>query len=373
MNRQFSFIEFRLSIILVAALLASITTAGQVLAEGPLKVGFVYIGSISDLGWTQTHDQGRKYLEKTMNGRAQRVQTTIAENVPETAQVERVVEKMIAQGNKLIFCTSYGYLEPVLRVAARHPDVIFMQCQRHSSAKNVGTYFASQQDPMYVAGFIAGKMTKKNKLGYVAGHPVPPVLACVNAFALGAQKANAKARVQVVWNNSWSDPPNEAEATKGLVESGADVIASQLNTSSTVVQTAEKEHVYSVGMETDLSHMAPKGWLVAQTWNWGPLYVKIAGSVLDHKWNADNARYSMKDGYVGISALGSVVPEGLRKEAKVIEQNIESGKIAVFQGPIKDNSGATRVAIGAKASAKELEEMNWLVAGVDGSVTNKVK
>src|ERR1700722_3851564 len=154
MKRQFSSNRCQSSVILLAALWASITTAGQARAEGPLKIGFVYISSVSDLGWTQAHDEGRKFLEKTMNGRAQRVQTTIAENVPETAQVERVVEKMIAQGNKLIFSTSYGYLEPVLRVAARHPDVIFMQCQRHSSAKNVGTYFASQQDPMYIAGFV---------------------------------------------------------------------------------------------------------------------------------------------------------------------------------------------------------------------------
>jgi basic membrane protein A and related proteins len=371
MKQEFPSSKFRLLVIFLAAIGALATTGQQTLGQGsqPLKVGFVYISSVTDLGWSQAHDQGRKYLEKTMNGRAQRVQTTFVENVPENSQVERVVEKMIAQGNKLIFSTSYGYLEPLLRVAARHPDVIFMQCQRHSAAKNVGTYFASQQDPMYIAGFIAGKMTKKNKLGYIAGHPVPPVLACVNAFALGARKANAKARVQVVWNNSWSDPPNEAEATKGLVESGADVIASQLNTSSTVVQTAEKEHVYSVGMETDLSRMAPNGWLAAQTWNWGPLYAKVAGAVLDHTWKADNAIYSMKDGYVGISSLGKVVPEAVKKEAKAIEQSIESGKVAVFQGAIKDKSGTVRIANGAKVSAKELEEMNWLVDGVDGSVT----
>ena len=362
--------KFRL--LLAAQIWALAITSPPALAvDGqPLKVGFVYVSSVSDLGWTMAHDQGRQYLEKTLGGR---VQTTVAENIPETAQVERVVEKMIAQGNKLIFSTSYGYLEPVLRVAARHPDVIFMQCQRYSRAKNVGTYFASQQDPMYIAGFVAGKVTKKNKLGYLAGHPVPPVLACINAFALGAQKANAKARVQVVWNNSWSDPANEAEATKGLIETGADVIASQLNTSSTVVQTAEKEHVYSIGMETDLSKMAPRGWLLAQLWHWGPLYVKIAKSVIDHQWQAGNTIYSMKDGYVGISPFGQAVPAAVQKEAKALAQNIVSAKVAVLQGPVKDQTGSVRIEAGRHAGEKDLENMNWLVEGVDGAVPAQEK
>jgi basic membrane protein A len=356
--------------VLTLASQASVAQPSDAADSQPLKVGFVYVSSVKDLGWSEAHDRGRQYLEKALGDR---VRTTIAENIPETGEVERVVEKMISQGNKLIFSTSYGYLEPVLRVAARHPEVVFMQCQRHSSAKNVGTYFADQHDPMYTAGYVAGKMTKTNKLGYIAGHPVPPVLACVNAFALGAQRANAKVRLQVVWNNSWSDPPNEAEATKGLIESGADVIASQLNTCSTVVQTAEKAHVYSVGMETDLSKMAPKGWLVAQTWNWGPLYARIAQAVIAHQWHAENSIYSSKDGYVGISPFGKVVPDSLQKEAKAIEQKIESGKVVVFQGPIKDQSGTVRIAASSHADDQDLAEMNWLVSGVSGTVPKKEK
>ncbi len=211
-------------------ILLSLLACGEILLQqlavaqnnSPLKIGFIYVSPVSDLGWSGAHEQGRKYLDKAMQGH---VQTTIAESVPESAEVERVAEKMIAQGNKLIFSTSYGYLEPILRVAARHPDVIFMQCQRRSTTKNVGTYFARQADPLYIAGFIAGKVTKTNKLSYIGGYPVPAVVVCVNAFALGARAANPKARVRVVWTNSWADPATEAEATRGLIESGVDVVA----------------------------------------------------------------------------------------------------------------------------------------------------
>ncbi len=235
----------------------------------PLKIGFLMVGPINDLGWDYSHEQGVRYLESTLKDK---VQTIIAVNVPESAEVERVMEKMIAQGARLIFTTSYGFLEPALRVAARHPDVVVMQCARSSppSAKNVGTYFANQFAPMYVAGVVAGRISKTGKLGYVGGHPIPEILTCVNAFILGARRVNPRARLAVVWTGSWVDPATEAEATKGLIESGADVISSQANSSAIIVKTTEKNGAYSVGTEVNLSNLAAKGWLTGQTWNWGP-------------------------------------------------------------------------------------------------------
>lgn len=332
----------------------------------PLKVGFITTGPVNDSGWNCAHNEGRRFLGNAMKDR---VQTMLAENVPESAEVERVMEKMIAQGAKLLFCTSYGYLEPALRVAKRHPDVIFMQCQRSSSVKNIGHYYAKQFEPLYVAGFIAGRMTKTNKIGYVGGHPVPTVLSALNALTLGARAANPKVVVQVVWINSWFDPASEVEATKGLIESGADVITS--TNSTTVVPAAEKQHIFTVGCNGDFKKLAPKGCLTSQLWNWGPLYVKITESVLNSTWKPTNNLYSMKDGYVDLASFGDVVPEKIRKEANTLKEKIKRGQLIVFQGPVKDRDGKVRISAGKAADSKMLETMDWLVAGVHGSLPRK--
>ena len=338
--------------------------------EATLKVGFIMVGPVSDHGWNYMHDQGRKYLEKSLKGK---VETTYVENVPESAEVERVMEKMISQGNRLIFATSYGYLEPAVRVAARHPEVIVMHCQRCTpkSAKNVGTYFANQFAAMYVAGVVAGHMTKTGKLGYVGGHPIPQILACVNAFELGARKANPKVRVKVVWTGSWLDPATEAEATKGLIEAGADVIGSQLDSSITVVKTAEKNGAYSIGTQSDLSKDAPKGWLTGEIWNWGPLYVKIAQSVINHTWKPGDQMYELKDGYSDVAPYGAAVPSPVRVEGDRVKQEMKEGKLIVFKGPIKDRDGKIRVKSGDVLDSKRVDSVDWVVEGVDGSLSSK--
>jgi basic membrane protein A and related proteins len=332
-------------------------------ANKALKVGFVLVGPISDYGWNAAHNEGRRVLEKTLGDK---VQTLIAENVPENATAERVMEKMIAQDAKLLFCTSYGYLEPALRVAQRHPDVVIMQCQRSSSAKNVGHYFAKQFEPLYVAGFIAGRMTKTNKIGYVGGQPVPTVLSALNGLALGAKAANPKVVLNVVWVNSWYDPAAEAEAAKGLIESGADVIAA--TNSTTVVPVAEKLHVMTIGCNGDYSKLAPKHCLTSQLWNWGPLYTKIAQSVIDHTWRPTNTLYGMKDGYVELSAIATAVPQSIKMEANSLKKTFVEGKAAVFQGPMKDRDGKLRIQAGKTADTKMLETMDWVVDGVRGSL-----
>lgn len=356
--------------LLILAVVQGIGPVRGAVGDKPLKVGFVMVGSASDHGWNYAHDQGRKFLETALKGK---VETTFVEKVPENAEVERVMEKMISQGNRLIFATSYGYLEPALRVAARHPDVIVMHCQRSApkSAKNVGTYFADQYSPGYIAGIVAGRMTKTGKLGYIGGHPIPTILACVNAFTLGARKVNPAVKVKVVWTGSWEDPATEAEAAKGLIDAGADVIDSQLNTSLTVVKTAEKNGVYSVGTEADLSKEAPKGWLTGQVWNWGPLYVKIAQSVIDRTWKPGDQVYTLKDGYSEIAPYGTVVPKAVKAEAEKAKQAIKEGKSNFFKGPIKDRDGKIRVKNGEVLDVKGTDSVNWVVEGVDGSLSSK--
>jgi len=335
----------------------------------PIKVGFITVAPVSEIGWNYAHNQGRLYLEKTLP----EVKTTLVENVPETAELERVMEKMIAQGNKIIFTTSYGYLEPASRVAQRHPDVTVLQCQRKRppALNNLATYFANQYEPTYIAGMIAGRVTHTNKIGFVTAHPVPPVLACANALELGARSVNPKATVRVVFINTWEDATLEAEAAKGLIEQGADVVAVQLNSPLTVVKTAEKSHVYSIGFNSDLKSIAPKGWLAAQMFDWGPLYVQFVKQIDNHTFKAGDYLYSMKDGVAKLSSYGSAVSPTVQNEANKLADQIKGGTFVIFHGPLSDREGKLRIPAGKNATQEQIEQMNWLVPGVEGTVPNK--
>ncbi len=353
----------------LAVLLASVSNC-LAAEKQPLKVGFITVGPINDWGYNYAHNQGRLFLEQALPGK---VVTVIAENIPESAEVERVLAKMIAQGNGLIFTTSYGYYEPALRVGARHPNVKFEQCGRMDTknTKNLATYFAKQYEPMYIAGVVAGRMTKKNSMGYIAAHPVPQVLQNINAFALGARSVNPKAKVRVVWTNKWSDAATEAEAARGLIDTGADVLAMHLDSPLTVVQTAEKHGIYSVGYHADVHKFAPKGWLTGTMWDWGPLYVKIANEVNNQTWKPGNYRYAMDSGYVKLSPFGTAVPKAVQNEALSLKKRIEQGQYAVFQGPLKDRDGKPLLSEGQKPDLKFVESMNWLAPGVEGTLPKK--
>jgi basic membrane protein A len=332
----------------------------------PIKVGFVLCGAVTDCGWNQSHNDGRLYLEKHMIGQ---VKTIVAENVPESAEASRIMEKMVSQGAKVIFSTSYGYLDPMLKVAARHPDVIFMQINRYCEQKmpNLGVYYPYYFEPLYSAGIVAGRMTKSNKLGFIVGHAVPNVLAGVNAFALGAQSVNPKVRVKLVCTNSWNDPVMEVESTKALVESGNDVIASILNSSLNVCAAVEKLPAFCVGTSYDLNKQASKTWLTGQAWNYGPLYVKIVEEVVDHSWKSDAQYFFAKDNYALLANFGAVVPKVVQNEASAALKKIKEGKLALFVGPIKDNTGKVQVQTGQKGDIHCIEQMNWVVSGVEKS------
>ncbi len=337
-------------------------------ADGKLKVGFVTVGPASDWGYNYAHNQGRLYLEARM---ANEATTSIVENIPESAELERVLEKMIADGTKLIFPTSYGYLDPALRVAARHPDVIFAHCGGFKSASNLMTYFSYIHEPMYLSGMAAGRMTKTNKLGFVAAHPIPQVLRNINAFTLGARSVNPKATVNVVWTNNWYDPPTEAEAAKGLIKLGADVLTMHQDSPLTVVQTAESAGVFSVGYHADLHQFAPKGWLTGAMWDWGELYVRIAQSVKDGTWKTEQYRAGMDGGAVKIAPFGPAVPAEVQKEIRAMEEKIVKREFVPFQGPVKDRDGKERLARGQQPDFEWMEKMDWFVEGVVGTITKK--
>jgi len=363
--------RFFLRALLVAIYWVAFCSAVHAADNKPLKVGFIYTGSATDWGWNNAHDLGRQYLESTKRGS---VITTRAENIPENSDCERVMEKMVAQGNKVIFATSYGFLEPALRVAKRHPDVRFMHCGRlvPAGSKNVGSYFCSDYyEYLYAAGITAAKMTKSNKIGYVGGHPIPALVWCINAFTLGARSVNPKATVHVVWTNSWEDPALEAEAARGLIERGCDVLLSTLNTSLTVCKVAEKAKVYSIGTNFDLHTLVPSGWLTGQSWNWGPLYVKVVESIQNNTWKPDNLRYGLADGYVVLAPFGKAVPKAVQAQALDAIEKLKQHKRAVFAPPLKDRDGAVRLVKGEPIDTAWLEKMNWFVPGVEGNLPKK--
>lgn len=331
----------------------------------PLKVGFLLVGPIGDNGFNSAHNKGRLYLESVMHGK---VQTNIAERVPENAEVERVLEKMIAQGDRLIFTPSYGFLEPMSRVAKRHPDVIFMQINRLQTANNIGAYYSHQYQPQYIAGIVAGRMTKTNKLGCVAGHPVPPGLQQINSFIIGARSVNPKATVRVIWINSWSDPSLEAEAVKSLAENGIDVVTNFQDNQNTILKSAEDQKIYAIGCWSDGHALAPHSWLTGSCIEWGPLYAKIAQQVIDGTWKPHIYADGMEGGYIRVSSFGPAVPASVRKEALAAEDKIMHGQLSIFEGPLKDRDGIERLKPGEKANLKWLTEMNFLVPGVEGAL-----
>jgi basic membrane protein A and related proteins len=354
----------------IAIAFTSFQRADGATTGGPLKVGFITVGPASDHGYNYAHDQGRRFLNSALQGK---VSTSIVENIPESAEVERVMEKMVAQGNQLIFSTSYGYLDPALRVAARHPNVVIMQCGRTNpnTVKNLGTYWSRQYEPMYIGGMVAGRMTKTNEMGFIAAHPVPQVLSNINAFTLGARSVNPKAKVHVVWTNSWSDPASEAEAVKGLVEQHCDVMTMHVDSPITVAQTAEKNGIYTVGYHADLRKYAPKGFLTGQEWDWGHLYIDIAKSVMDHTWKRSDIVYPMKAGYTELANFGPAVPNILQHQARDLKKHMDDGSFVVFQGPLKDRDGKERLAAGKKADDQFISQMNYFVPGVEGVLSTK--
>ena len=328
-----------------------------------LKPGFVYIGPVGDGGWTFMHDKGREEMEKAFPG----VKSSFVESVPEGPDSLRVMETFIRNGSKVIFATSFGYMDFVQEAAKKHPDVMFLHCSGYKRADNVGTYFGRMYQARYLSGLVAGKMTKKNVIGYVAAHPIPEVIRMINAFTIGVKKVNPKAEVRVVWLFSWFDPGKEKEATKALIDSGADLIAMHADTGA-APQAAEEAGVYVIGYNNDMSKFAPTKHLTAPIWDWGMFYKHYIGEMTKGTWKAGDIWWGLKEGVVGLAPFGKDVPEDAKKLVETEKARIVSGSWDVFAGPVKDQKGVEKIPQGKTATDAEMLSMNWFVEGVDGNI-----
>ncbi|MBY0555792.1 MAG: BMP family ABC transporter substrate-binding protein [Burkholderiaceae bacterium] len=354
----------RRTLLALATCAAALGLSASAFAAEPLKIGFIYVGPVGDAGWTYAHDQGRLAMEKELGAK---VKTTYVENVPEGADAERVIRKLVAEGNKLIFTTSFGYMNPTEKVAKANPGVVFMHATGFKTGKNLGIYETRLYEGAYLNGVIAGKMSKSKTLGFIASFPVPEVIRNINAFTLGAQSVNPAIKTKVIWVNSWYDPAKERQAAETLVAQGADVMAQNTDSPATL-QVAQEKGVYAFGWDSDMSKFAPKAHLTAATNNWGPYYTETAKAVLAGSWKTGEFRGGLKEGMVKMSGLNSVVPA---EAAKVFEEKkaaLTAGSFAPFTGPIKDQSGAIRYPAGVAVPLKDLLSMNFYVQGVEGSI-----
>ena len=328
-----------------------------------VKVAFIYVGPVGDAGWSYAHDQGRKFLEKEMPN----VETTYVESVPEGADAERVLTELAMKGNKIIFATSFGYMDYMVKVAQKFPDITFIHCSGYKTAPNLGTYFGRMYQARYLSGLVAGKQTKSNTIGYVAAFPIPEVVRGINAFTLGVQTANPDAKIKVVWTNTWYNPATEKDAAKSLLDAGVDVIAMHQDTPAPM-QAAEERGKFAISYNTDMRNFAPKAILTGPVWNWGPYYVKTVKSVLDKTWKSDQYWGPMADKLIDLGPYGPMVSEDTKTLVAKKKDEIVKGQWDVFTGPIKDQQGNVKVPAGQKMSDKDMLQFNWFVQGVEGTV-----
>jgi len=333
--------------------------------QEPLKIGFAYVGPVGDGGWTFAHDNGRKALEKEFGDK---IATSFVENVPESADAERVIRDMAGQGNKLIFGTTFGYMEPMLKVAGDIKDVKFEHATGYKQAENMRTYDSRTYEGAYMAGVIAGKMTKSNTLGVVASIPIPEVVRNINAFTLGAQSSNPKVKTKVVWVNGWFDPPKETEAATSLINSGADVLF-QNTDSPAVLKTAEAKGKRAFGWDSDMTAYGPKAHLASAIINWGPYYIKATKEALDGNWKGGGHQWwGVKEGAIDIVSIADDVPAETKAKVEEVKKGLADGSFAIWKGPITDNTGKVQVAKDTTADDKFLSGLNFFVKGVEGKV-----
>lgn len=355
----------RRTLIALAGLAASLSfTALPARAADPLKVAFVYVGPVGDAGWTYAHEQGRLAMEKALPGQ---VKSTYVENVPEGADAERVIRKLAADGNKLIFSTSFGFMNPTEKVAKAFPGTVFLHATGFKTGKNMGVYETRQYEGSYLQGVIAGKMTKSNTIGFVGSFPVPEVIRNIDAFTLGAQSVNPAIKTKVVWVNTWYDPARERQAAETLIAQGADVLTQNTDSPATL-QVAEQKGKYAFGWDSDMARFAPKAHLTASTNYWGDFYTRTAQAVLAGTWKSGETRGGLAEGMVRMSPLNAAVPADAAKLFEEKRAAIVGGKLKPFQGPIKDQSGAVRVAAGAQMADKDIHSLNFYVQGVEGTI-----
>lgn len=354
----------------VAAGLATWVPSALAAAKAKVRMGFIYVGPRDDFGYNQAHFEGKKSVAGL-----DWVKAVDEENVPETIEVQKTMESMInLDGAQVVFPTSFGYFDPhILKVAPKYPDVMFLHCgglwDAKKHPKNVGSYFGYIDEPVYLAGIVAGHMSKTGKLGYIAAIPIPQVLRNINSFTMGARSVNPKATTTVVFTGGWSNPVKEAEAANSMVDQGIDVLTCHVDSPKVVVETAEKRGVYSCGYHTNTAPLAPKGFLTGAEWNWSRVYAMYAEKIRNKQPIPNLVRGGLKEGIVKLSPFGKAVTPKAKADAGKALAKFMNGTMVVYQGPIKDNAGNTVIPAGAAYTQTDirLESMDWLVDGVIGS------
>lgn len=330
----------------------------------PLKIAFAYVGPVGDGGWTFAHDNGRKAIEKEFGDK---VVTSFVEKVPEAADAERVFRDMVGQGNQLIFGTTFGYMEPMMKVAADTKGVKFEHATGYKTADNMRTYDSRTYEGAYMAGVVAGAMTKSNTLGVVGSIPIPEVIRNINSFTLGAQSVNPKIKTKVVWVNEWFNPPKETEAATSLINGGADVLM-QNTDSAAVLKTAEDKGKRAFGWDSDMTAYGPKAHLGSAVINWGPYYVKATRDALEGTWSTGQAWWGVKEGAIDFVSVADDVPAEIKAKLDTIKAGLKDGSFAIWKGPIVDNTGKEQLAKDAVADDKFLSGVKFYVEGVEGKV-----
>jgi basic membrane protein A len=331
-------------------------------AEEAIKAAWIYVGPINDGGWTQAHNAGREYVEEQLGDA---VETTFKENVPEGPEATQVIEDLIADGNKIIFATSFGYGDALAELSEKYPDVYFEHATGVATGDNLATYFGASEDTIYLTGLAAGAASETGKIGFVAPFPIPEVIRHVNAFEIGAKETNPDATVQVVWTNTWFDPTKERQAAESLVQAGVDVLASGQDSPATG-EAAQAAGLPFVGYDSDQSENFPDIWLTASLYNWGPYYTDRIEAAADGSWETGSYYGGIADDFVSLAPFGKLVST---ETQALIEQRLgelKSGDFYQFTGPLVDQAGTERVAEGVKLTLEEILTMDWFVKGVIG-------
>ncbi len=330
----------------------------------PLKVAFAYVGPVGDGGWTYAHDRARAEVQAAFGDK---IVTSYVENVPESADAERVIRDLASQGNKLIFGTTFGYMEPMLKIAPDFADVKFEHATGYKSGPNMRAYDSRTYQGAYMAGIIAGAMTKTNTLGVVGSVPIPEVIRNINSFTMGAQSVNPAIKTNVVWVGEWFNPPKETEAAQSLINGGADVLM-QNTDSSAVLQTAEKNGKRAFGWDSDMTAYAPKAHLGSAVINWTPYYTKAVNDALNGTWATGSVWWGVKEGAIDMVNVAEDVPADIKAKINEVRAGFKDGSFAVWTGPIVDNTGKEQIAAGTTADDGFLGGVKFYVKGVQGQV-----
>lgn len=355
----------RRQLIASVAAMTTISLALPVWAQDePLKVGFIYVGPVSDGGWTYQHDQGRLAVEEEYGDR---VETTYLENVPEGVDAERALTQLALAGNDVIYATSFGYMDAVINVAAKFPDIKFEHNTGYKRTENVGTYDGRFYEGRAVTGTIAGRMTQSNKIGYIATFPIPEVIQGINSAYIHAKKVNPDVEMRVVWAYTWFDPAKEADAANALMAEGVDVILQHTNSTAPLAQLQQQGKI-GFGQAADMASFAPTPRVSSVYNNWGAHYVKSVGRILDGTWQPEAVWGGIGDGIVAIGEITEAVPAEVKAEAEALRDKIAAGEYHPFTGPLNKADGSAWLAEGQTATDEELSGMNFFVEGINAEL-----